>query len=248
MKNPVISFCLLLTGLLVCWAGPLLALEYPNKPADTDFFVDEAEMLDMAARTTVNDTAAALLSDERIPLFVVTISSLAAYQASAVGIEGYAQKLFDHWGIGFEDRNYGILLLISRGDRKARIEFGAAFDHRYDNEAADIMQSLIVPAFKRGDYAIGITDGVRGLDALARGLGLPKPTAPWWFLPALILGAIGFVLLVYNLFKSGRKGWAWALIIGLAALLFFLARNAASGSGGGFGGGSSGGGGATGSW
>ncbi len=238
----------LIAALLWLTAAAVAAVEYPDKPPDSDFYVDAAGMLDPAAQQTVNDTASALLNDERIALFVVTIPSLASYNAAALGIEGYAQSLFDAWGIGFEDRNYGILLLVSRGDRKARIEFGADFQHLHDAAAEDVMASLIVPAFKRGDYAIGISDGVRGLDAIARGLGLPQPTAPWWLLPALILAAIGFAFLIYNLFKTGRKGWAWALILALAAILFFVLRTAASGSGGGFGGGSSGGGGATGSW
>jgi len=62
-------------------------------------------------------------------------------------------------------------------------------------------------------------------------------------------GAIFLGVLIYNLFKNGKSGWAWALIAALAVLIFFLLRTAAAGgSGGGFGGGSSGGGGATGSW
>ncbi len=242
------ALALLLLGALSLLAGSVAAVDYPDKPQGDDFFVDEAGMLDESARATVNTIAKALLSEERIPLFVVTITSLAAHDASGLGIEGYAQSLFDEWGIGSPDRNFGMLLLVSRGDRKARIEFGAGFEHRYDDEAVDIMQSLIVPAFKRGDFSLGIVDGVRGLDAVARGLRLPRPTAPWWFIPLVVVAVIGFGLLVYNLFKRGRSGWAWALIIGLGVLLFFLLRNAGGGSGGGFGGGSSGGGGATGSW
>jgi uncharacterized protein len=66
----------------------------------------------------------------------------------------------------------------------------------------------------------------------------------------MIVTVIFLVVLIYNLFKSGRTGWAWALIIFLGVALFFILRAAAqnSGSGGGFGGGFSGGGGATGSW
>tara|TARA_R110002095_G_scaffold68344_1_gene58147 strand:- start:271 stop:1044 length:774 start_codon:yes stop_codon:yes gene_type:complete len=226
------------------------ALEFPDKPPTTDFFVDRANLLDEAARTAVNETAGALLRDEKIALFVVTIPSLSAYQASGMSIERYAGQLFDHWGIGSQERNYGMLLLVSVGDRKARIELGAGFGHEYDAQSTDIMQSLIVPAFKRGDFALGITDGTRGLDAMARGLQLPQPTRPWWVLPAMIIGAIFIGFVIFNLFRTGRKGWAWALIAALAVALFFLMRTAAQsgGSGGGFGGGSSGGGGATGSW
>lgn len=226
------------------------AVTFPDKPPQSDFFVDAASLLDEDARAAINDTALSLLQQEQIPLFVVTIPSLSSYEASALGIEGYATQLFDHWGIGSQERNYGMLLLVSVGDRRARIELGSGFERNYDGQANDIMQSLIVPAFRRGDYPTGITDGVRGMDAMARGLQLPKATAPWWFLPAIIGGAIFLGFLVYNLFKTGRSGWAWALIAAIAVALFFILRASAKsgGSGGGFGGGSSGGGGATGSW
>ena len=241
----------LLVAIACCFSSlSALSTEFPDKPPNTDFYVDNARLLQADAQKIVNDTASALLKEEQIALFVVTISSLSSYEASALGIEGYATALFDHWGIGSQERNYGILLLVSAGDRKARIELGAGFEHNYDTQSADIMQSLIIPAFKRRDYSTGIADGVRGLDAMARGLQLPKPTAPWWFLPAIVVGAVFLGFVIFNLFKTGRSGWAWALIAFIAVMLFFVLRTAAKngGSGGGFGGGSSGGGGATGSW
>lgn len=236
-------------SLFAAWIPPATAMQFPDKPAATDYFVDQATLLDLQSRTAINETAAALLREQKIALFVVTLPSLASVDASGTGIEGYATALFDHWGIGSEERNYGMLLLVSLGDRKARIELGEGFGRQYDGASTDIMQSLILPAFKRGDYGTGIRDGVRGLDAMARGLGLPPPTRPAWFWPAVIGGAVLIVLMLFSLFKSGRSGWAWALIAGLAALLFFFVRNADKrGSGGGFGGGRSGGGGSTGSW
>ena len=231
------------------------AVTFPDKPPQSDFFVDEAHLIGEDARTAINDTALSLLRQEQIPLFVVTIPSLSSYEGSASNIESYATQLFDHWGIGSQERNYGMLLLVSVGDRKARIELGAGFERNYDSQANDIMQSLIVPAFRRGDYQTGITDGVRGMDAMARGLQLPKPKSPWWFLPAMVGGAIFLGFVINNLFKTGRSGWAWALIAATAVVVFFILRSLASsnggssgGSSGGFGGGSSGGGGATGSW
>ena len=227
------------------------AVTFPDKPPQSDFFVDEAHLIGEDARTAINDTALSLLQQEQIPLFVVTIPSLSPYEGSASGIESYATQLFDHWGIGSQERNYGMLLLVSVGDRKARIELGADFGRIYDSQASDIMQSLIIPAFRRGDYQTGITDGVRGMDAMARGLQLPKPKSPWWFLPAMVGGAIFLGFVINNLFKTGRSGWAWALIAATAVVVFFTLRllaKSSDGSSGGFGGGSSGGGGATGSW
>lgn len=239
-----------LAGLLCC--GLLLpglpaAATFPEKPPNANWYVDEAGLLTADAARQVDQLASKLFTEQRVPLYVVTVRSLASHDAG-LSIEGYARELFDHWGIGTQERNYGILLLISRGDRKARIELGADWGDAYDADARSVMNRLIVPAFKRDDYAAGIVDGVRGLDAMARGLALPKPTTPWWFWPLVIGALVGLGLLIFNLFKSGRRGWAWALIAALGVLLFFLLRNSGGGSSGGFGGGSSGGGGATGSW
>jgi len=246
MPHTGFLFRALLLLLLSGFLHPAAAVTFPEKPPKADYFVDYAALLKPESKKVVNQTAAALLKQEKIPLYVVTITSLSAQDAAGLSIEKYAQKLFDHWGIGFKKRNYGMLLLVSVGDRKARIELGKGWAHNYDSQAENVMQSLIIPAFKRNDYSTGIADGVRGMDAMARGLQLPKPTAPWWFWPATIIGGIVLVLMIINLFKTGRSGWAWALIAAIAVLLFFILRNA--GSGGGFGGGSSGGGGATGSW
>lgn len=235
---------------LLIYCSSSFAVNFPDKPPETDFFVDKASLISPEDRAEVNSIASKLLSEEDIPIFIVTIGSLASYEASSQTIETYTTALFNEWGIGSPERNYGILLLVSRGDRRARIELGADWGHSHNRAAQDIMDNLIIKQFKRDQYSLGILDGVRGLDAMARGLALPKPTAPWWFLPALIIGAILLVMLIINLFKTGRSGWAWALIVAIGILLFFILRTAASsgGSGGGFGGGSSGGGGASGSW
>lgn len=226
------------------------AATFPDKPPKEHYYVDQAGLLKPEDATTVDTTAATLLSEQQIPIMVVTIPSLISYQAADMNVESYAQALFDKWGIGSQDRNFGILLLVSVGDRKARIELGKAWAGKHDKDAAYVMNDIIVPAFKRGDFSGGIRQGVQALDKMARGLGLPKPEQPWWVLPAFIGGIVLVIGVIMSLFKNGRSGWGWALIAGLGLLLFFILRNAAnsSGSGGSFGGGSSGGGGATGSW
>lgn len=237
------------TFLLLFFFTSSVAVTFPDKPPESDYFVDNANIIQEKERNEINAIASKILSEEKIPIYVVTIPSLSHHAASSLGIEGYATELFNKWGIGFQDRNYGILLLVSKGDRKARIELGADWGREHDYAAQDIMDNLIIRQFKNANFSLGILDGVRGLDAMARGLALPKPTTPWWYFPLLIISIIGLVMLIINLFKTGRSGWAWALIVAIGVILFFILRNAGSGgSGGGFGGGSSGGGGASGSW
>ena len=87
--------------------------------------MDEADLLHAAEQQRIEELCGKLLKEEHIPIVVVTIPSLAKYDAS--NIESYARGLFHNWGIGSQAHNYGVLLLVSVGDRKARIELGAAW-------------------------------------------------------------------------------------------------------------------------
>lgn len=243
---------LLFAALLANLAGDVQAQQagFPAKPASSSFYVDEAALIAPAEGQAINEVAKALLRDDQVPLIVVTIASLTAHNAAGYTIERYAFELFNEWGIGSERRNYGMLLLVSKGDRRARIELGSGWGHSYNLQAQEVMNTLIIPGFKRGSYSEGILAGVRGMDALARGLALPKAKQPWWMIP-LMLVALGLIIaVIVSLFKNGQKGWGWALIALLGVILFFMLRSAmrGGGSGGAFGGGSSGGGGASGSW
>lgn len=241
----------MLLGVLLAFGlftAPAEAAKFPKKPPNTAYFVDKADLISSADAATINEIASKLLDDERVPLFVVTIPSLDEYKASDMGVKRYTRKLFDRWGIGTKDRNYGMLLLVAVKDREARIELGADWKRRHDRAAENVMDNLIIPQFKRGNFSLGIIDGVRGMDAMARGLELPAPTTPWWYWPAIAIGTVFTVVLIANLFLNGRTGWAWALIAIIGVMLFYVLKATARGSGRGFGGGFSGGGGASGSW
>ena len=77
---------------------------------------------------------------------------MTAYGVAGYTIERYATALFNEWGIGSQQRNYGMLLLVSLGDRRARIELGAGWGLDYNRQSQNIMDSLIVPSFKQGAY------------------------------------------------------------------------------------------------
>ena len=122
-----------ITALLPLVLFPLLgvashaaAQTFPERPdGERRFYADEAGLIDPATGAEIDRIAAALLADEGFPIIVVTMSSLASHGAAFLTIEEYARRLFDEWGIGSEQRNYGMLLLVSQGDRQARIELGA---------------------------------------------------------------------------------------------------------------------------
>lgn len=232
-----------------------------ERPGDKEFVRDLAGILREEDKKKIQEIGLKLLKEKATPIIVVTIERMADYGGAGMRIETFATLLFNQWGIGHEklngqDWNTGILVLVSQYDRKARIELGAYWKRDKDALAQQIMNDLMVPQFKSGDYSTGIVAGVEALDNMARGLQIPTKPTPWWHY-ALLLGFVGVVIFtVVSLIRRGASGWAWlmwAAIFGLVGYLLYSmmqnSRNNSGGFGGGsFGGGFSGGGGATGSW
>ncbi|MFK5923951.1 MAG: TPM domain-containing protein [Verrucomicrobiota bacterium] len=243
-----------------------------DPPGERDFINDRADMLDPVSLSTIKPICDRLLSDKAIPIIIVTIESMAKYGGDNMSIEAFAAELFDQWQIGHKNlgENYwntGILLLVSKNDRKARIELGAGWGRSEDALCRQIMDQQIIPQFKKGNFSTGIVAGVKALDKMGRKLELPQGVSfsgekkgrggfnLWW------VAAI-FALLIFSivsLSRNGSGGWAWffwAAVFGMlgAVLIAFLSSIGDSDGGGGgfsggsFGGGFSGGGGASGSW
>ncbi|AIE85796.1 TPM domain-containing protein [Fimbriimonas ginsengisoli] len=161
----------LLGFLLVVAAG---AQTYPARP-DGSFVADGAGLLKEPDKADITLRSRSVLKTTGAPIVVATVPSLASVGAQAIGIEAYAHKLFDTWGIGSKHANHGILLLVAKDDHKARIELGKDWEHRYDPDSHRIMVGTIIPRFKQGDYSAGIRDGVRDLDNMLRTAAAETP-------------------------------------------------------------------------
>ncbi len=192
-----------------------------------------------------------------VEIIVVIIRSMRDYPGTPnLSIEEFAQALFRAYGIGNMPKNNGVLLLVVTQDRKAKIELGAGYSPARDKDADRIMERKIVPRFRQGRYAEGITSGV---EALIREFG-GTVSVPRWLFWAIAGAIVLLIPVAISLFHNGKRSWGWVvvgLILVLVLALIWLGRRVAEttsdGAGepgglGGFGGGFSGGGGATGSW
>ena len=258
-KTVIRLFSFYLISIVVCGStawGLEITIE---RPGEREFVRDQANLIDAADEEQIKALCDALLTDKATPIIVVTIESMARHGGAGMSIETFSTILFNQWGIGHaklgeQDWNTGILLLVSRDDRQARIELGVGWGHREDAQSRQIMQEHIIYHFKQGKFSAGIAAGVGALDKMGRQLELPTRPRPWWHL-ALVVGFIGLAIFtIVSLIKRGASGWAWlfwgAAFTLLGFLLMQMLRNSSSGgfSGGSFGGGFSGGGGASGSW
>lgn len=248
------------------------ALELPPIPEDENFVQDLAAMLPRDAETAIGRLQKEAFESHQTPIVVVTIESMAEYGGAGYSIERFAAEWFNHWQIGTRGEageliNQGILLLVSKGDREARIELGADWGRKWDKHCARIMDGRIVARFKRGDFAEGIVAGVEALKEMAAlgpeadppgALGdfmsesmKEKPLAtsplPKWGIGLMLLAGVAMIVMSFFL-PQHRK---WLLIGGFgligAALLFWIiaaivaifmrSKYGGSSSGGGFSGG-----------
>jgi len=253
--------CLLILFLFVSrgiTSAPALELTL-DPPGDREFVRDLAGMLDEKTSKQIKEICDKLLIDKATPIIVVTIDSMAQYGGADMRIETFATILFNQWQIGHakladQDWNTGILVLVSKNDRKARIELGAGWGHREDKLCQQIMNEYMVTYFKQGQFSQGILAGVEALDKMARKLELPvKPRSKWQYVIIAVVIGLGIFTIV-SMIRRGSSGWAWlfwgVVFAVIGTILYQMLNNRGGGGfgGGSFGGGFSGGGGATGSW
>jgi len=75
-------------------------------------------------------------------------------------IEDFANRVFNDWKLGQRGEDNGILILVAPDDRKMRIEVGYGLEGLLpDLAASNIIQSIMTPSFREGDYDKGIMDG-----------------------------------------------------------------------------------------
>ena len=242
---------------LLCALTPA-ALAEPNFPALTGRVVDQADILSQDAVTHVTAISTALEQKTHDQLVVVTLKSL-----EGDDIADYGYKLGRHWGIGQKGKNTGVLLIIAPNERKVRIEVGYGLEGALtDAQSVLIIDNIMKPAFRRGDYDGGT---LAGAAAISQVLGvenadvknaLSQEAAPhaeddfgvFPFLIALfVFGLVVSGFLSPLLLMGGRwGGGGWGGGFGGGG----FSGGGGFGGGGGFsgGGGSFGGGGASGSW
>ena len=139
-----------------------LAFVIPERP--TGFVQDYAKILTEEQVTQLETKLQSFEKSSTNEIAVVTIPSL-----DGDTIENVAQELFTKWGIGKQDKNNGVLLIISLGDRKTRIHTGYGVEGDLTDIGTSYIQSeVITPAFRNEDYFGGLNGAV---DKMIEALG-----------------------------------------------------------------------------
>lgn len=241
-KSLLLAWLLLLPGL--AWAQSA-----PEFPELTGRVVDRADMLPPAEEARLSQMLQAHEQASTEQVVVVTLPDLQGFP-----IEDFGYQLGRHWGIGQKGEDNGALLIVARDERKVRIEVGYGLEGRLtDANASLIINRIITPAFRQGDFATGIVDGAEAMIQVLGGepLALPQgPAAQEKPKPGLV-GLFFMIMLMVSLMGGRGGGRGGAALLGGALLGSAMGGRGGGGfGGGGFGGGGGGfgGGGASGGW
>ena len=141
-------------------------------------------------------------------------------------IEQYSIRVAQEWRVGRKKIDDGAILVVSKSDRRLRIEVGYGLEGILtDATSKKIIDQIISPRFKENNYYQGIFDGINALISVIESESLPEIktnefldpayfpyTFSFWVVVSLILSKI-LTLLVGRLTSS--------LITGSLVSLFF---------------------------
>jgi len=226
----------------------VFAQNIERRPVPPRAVNDFGNMLEPFQRDALEQKLDAYNDSTSSAIIIITVPNLDGYEIEEVSI-----KYMDAWKPGVKGKDNGVIILVSKEDRKARIETGYGMEGVLpDMTAKEIIDDRMIPAFKANDYYRGFDNAVDAVIQAAAGEYKANPSNKKNGPPVktIIILVVLFIILL-SFFRGGGGGNYMSRrgSRGLSGLPWFLMGNilgggfGGGGRGGGFGGGGFGGGG-----
>ena len=142
-------------------------------PALTARVIDTTGTLDAIQLKGLDDKLAAFERDKGTQIAFLLVPT-----TQPEDISSYANRVSNEWKIGRKGVGDGVLLVVSKNDRKVRIEVAKTLEGAVPDLAArQIIDQAITPNFRKDDYAGGLQAAADQLIARIKGEALPAPLA-----------------------------------------------------------------------
>jgi uncharacterized protein len=126
---------------------------------------DYANMMSASARSKLEGELKAFERSDSTQIVILTIPSLGGEP-----LEDYSIKVAEAWKVGQKGKDNGIIFLVANQDRKIRVEVGRGLEGKLtDLMSGRIIDLVVKPRFKRGDFDGGFIAGVHSLIDATRG-------------------------------------------------------------------------------
>lgn len=135
-----------------------LAIDLPDPT--TDFFVNDfAGVIDKETEEELQIIGESLYKQTTAQVVVVTVESLDGYD-----VEEYALELGREWGVGSEENDNGVVLLLSESDRKVTIQIGYGLEGCLpDGKTGRILDEYAIPYLSNDDFSTGLAECYRAI-------------------------------------------------------------------------------------
>src|ERR1700746_3007551 len=158
-------------ALLLCWAG--VAAADVTVPPLTGRVVDQTGTLTPSDIASLTQRLKDLESRKGSQVAVLIVPT-----TQPETIEQFSIRAAEAWKIGRKKIDDGALLVVAKNDHRLRIEVGYGLEGSLtDVTAHRIIDEVMTPRFRAGDFAGGISDGVGRIIAVIDGEALPPPAA-----------------------------------------------------------------------
>ena len=157
--------CALLV-LLAAWPPAAAKTESPALPPRV---VDQAGVLSPADRETLEKRVDAIAAARGTQVGVLLVPT-----TGAEGAERYAARIREEWKLGQPGRDDGVLILIARDDRRARLDVGPGLAATLTEDAVTrVLLERMTPRLQEGAYTEAIRAAVDSIERLLAGEILP---------------------------------------------------------------------------
>ena len=162
MKHKKIKFVLILSIIITLVLElTAFAVSIPE-PTDNFFVNDFANVISNENEKEIMQIGADLYKQTTAQIVVVTIDSLDGEE-----IRDYALQLGREWGIGDNNKNNGIVILLSVNDRKVDIEIGYGLEGAItDGMSGRILDEYALPYFSDNDFSEGLKETYKAVSSL----------------------------------------------------------------------------------
>ena len=217
----------------------------PEKPSFQTSVYDYAKLLSDSEKSQLEEKLIKYSDSTTTQIVVITIDDL---KGEAVGV--LATNWAHKWGIGQEKQDNGVIILVSKNDRKMSIRPGYGVEDRLvAGICGEIIRNVITPEFKAGSYYNGLDKGADAIFSVLKGKYKGKRISDddnGGILIPLLIFIIVFVVIIYLASKNKNNGGNSGSFGGPDLMDIIILSRMGRGGGGSFGGGfggSSGGGG-----
>lgn len=141
-------------------------LFWNNLPKPTNWTNDYEDLYTNVEQIKLDSIITKFELETTIEIAIVTINTT---KISGEKFEELSLHIAQTWGVGKKDKDKGILIAISKGYRKIKIQNGNGIEKIItDNETKQIIDNYFIPDFKKGNYYDGTLKGLVELINLLR--------------------------------------------------------------------------------